>query len=178
MLSNVELILIKFIKTKPSYAYEIECLIEDRQLRQWVKIGGTTIYQVLDRLCKKGILEYTFEKEGNMPQRKRYIITSKGDELLRDSTREILRNIEPYYFDLTIGLSCRKFLEKEEFDELIEARLNKLELFLKSFNERFEKSKELYPTKRLIIREYLLAHYKLEEDLFKKLLNGEENINE
>ncbi len=178
MLSNVELILIKFIKTKPYYAYEIESLIEDRQLRQWVKIGGTTIYQVLDRLCKNGLLEFNFEKEGNMPQRKRYNITSKGEEMFIDSTRKILQNIEPYYFDLSIGLSCRKFLEKEEFDELIKVRLNKLELFLKSFNERFEKSKELYPTKRLIIREYLLSHYKLEENLLKNLLSGEENINE
>jgi len=178
MLSNVELILIKFIKTKPYYAYEIERLIEDKQLRQWVKIGGTTIYQVLDRLCKKGLLEYTSEKEGNMPQRKRYSITSKGDELFLNSTKEILQDIEPYYFDLSIGLSCRKFLKKEEFDELIEIRLNKLELFLKSFNERFEKSKELYPTKRLIIRKYLLAHYKLEEDLLKNLLSGVGDINE
>jgi len=178
MLSNVELILMKFIKTKPYYAYELERLIEDRQLRQWVKIGGTTIYQVLDRLCKNGLLEYTFEKEGNMPQRKRYLITSKGDEIFINSTREILQSIEPYYFNLSIGLSCRKFLDKKEFDELIEVRLNKLETFLKSFNERFEKSKELYPTKRLVIREYLLSHYKLEEDLLKKLLTREENINE
>jgi len=178
MLSNAELILMKFIKTKPYYAYEIESLIDDRQLRQWVKIGGTTIYQVLDRLNKKGLLKYSLEKEGNMPQRKRYYITSKGEKLFLDSTREILQNLEPYYFDFSIGLACRKFLEKEQFDELIEARLNKLELFLKGFNERFEKSKELYPSKRLIIREYLLAHYKLEEDLLKKLLIGEENINE
>lgn len=178
MLSNVELILIKFIKTKPYYAYEIERLIEDRQLRQWVKIGGTTIYQVLDRLCKKGLLDYTTEKSGNMPLRKRYCVTSKGNELFLDSTRDILQDIEPYYFDLSIGLSCRKFLKKEEFDELIEIRLNKLEIFLKSFNERFKKSKEIYPTKRMIIRKYLLAHYKLEEDLLRNLLSGEEGINE
>ncbi|WP_026884084.1 PadR family transcriptional regulator [Clostridium akagii] len=178
MLSNAELILLKFIKTKPYYAYELERLIDDRQLRQWVKISGATIYQVLDRLCQKGLLEYTFEKEGNMPQRKRYHISSKGDEIFFDSTREILQNIEPYYFNLSIGLSCRKFLEKEEFDELIEVRLKKLESFLEDFNKRFEKSKELYPTKRLIIREYLLSHYKLEEELLKKLLSKEEDINE
>jgi len=90
MLSNIELILLKLIKTKPYYAYEIERLIEDKQLRQWIKIGGKTIYQVLDRLYKNGLIDYTYEKEGNMPQRKRYVLTNKGEELFLDSTRNII----------------------------------------------------------------------------------------
>ena len=70
MLTNIELILLKFIREKPSYAYEIERMIDERGIRNWVKIVGTTIYQVLDRLAKKGILQASLEKEGNMPQRK------------------------------------------------------------------------------------------------------------
>lgn len=178
MLSDVELILIKFIKDKPYYAYELERLIEKRQLRQWVKISGTAIYQVLDRLCQKGLLEYTFEKEGNMPQRKRYHITEKGNEEFFKATKETLQNIEKYYFKLSIGLACRKFLQKEEFDKLIEERLSKLEDFLEDFNATFEKSKELYPTKRHLIRKYLLAHYKLEEEFLNKILSGDEKTDE
>ena len=34
------------------------------------------------------------------------------------------------------------------------------------------------PKRRMIIRKYLLAHYKLEEDLLRNLLSGEEGINE
>ena len=170
MLSNVELILMRFIKIKPSYAYELEKLIEEKQLRHWVKIGGTTIYQVLDRLARKGLLDYREEKTGSMPARKRYFITSEGDEMLLGSVKEILQGFEPYYFDLSIGLACRQFLSDEEFSELIQTRLEKLDLFIDGFNEVFDKSRELYPTRRMVLRKYLLAHYRLEQEFLHKIL--------
>lgn len=170
MLSNIELILIKILKTEPSYAYEIERMIEDRELRQWVKIGGTTIYQVLDRLCKKGLLSYKMEKKGKMPQRKRYYVTDKGNFAFDDSAIKVLRNSEFYYFDLTVGLACRHFMEMEAFNKSIQERLESLNDFIEHFNEKFEKARGLYPSKRLLVKEYLLSHYKLEQNFLEKLL--------
>ncbi|MDQ7095610.1 PadR family transcriptional regulator [Desulfosporosinus sp. PR] len=170
MLSNIELMLIKFIKTKPSYAYEIDKMIEDREIRTWVKIGGTTVYQVLDRLCNKGFLEFKIEKEGNMPQRKRYYVTDNGNKAFDRATVKILRNSERYYFDLTVGLSCRHLMNPEVFKQTIQERLANLNEFVSHFNEKFEKTKELYPTKRLMVKEYLLSHYHLEQSFLEKIL--------
>jgi DNA-binding PadR family transcriptional regulator len=39
MLTNIELILLKFIRQKPSYAYEIERMIEERGIKK--AIGST-----------------------------------------------------------------------------------------------------------------------------------------
>lgn len=170
MLSNIEIILLRFVKSSPSYAYEIEKMIEKRNIRNWVKIGGATVYQVLDRLCKKNLLEYKLEKEGNMPERKRYYITPLGNEEFLESAREKLRHYEHYYLDLSVGLACRHFLEDNEFKQIIKERLDELTAFIDNFNERFEQSRELYPTKRYLIREYVYEHYKLEQDFLKKLL--------
>ena len=170
MLTNIELILLKFIKEKPSYAYEIEHMIDERGIRNWVKIGGPTVYQALDRLYKKGNLQVSLEKEGNMPQRKRYSLTAIGEELCQKSARELLGNIESYYFDLTVGLACRFFLSEEEFNLIIQERLDKLNIFIRDFNEAFNKARELYPDKRLLVRRYLLSHYKLEQKFLQELL--------
>ena len=172
MLTNIELILLKFIHEKPSYAYEIERMIDERGIRNWVKIGGTTVYQVLDRLCKKDLLLFSLEKEGNMPQRKRYFLTAPGKELYQDSTRKLLGNIESYYFDLTVGLACRFFLSEEEFNRIIEERLDKLSVFIGDFNDEFDKAREFYPDRRLLVRSYLLSHYKLEQKFLQELLEG------
>ncbi|CAA7601971.1 Transcriptional regulator PadR-like family [Acididesulfobacillus acetoxydans] len=169
-MSNVELILIKFIKAKPSYAYEVEKMIEEREMRQWVKIGGATVYQVLDRLCQKGLLEFKVEREGKMPERKRYHVTPEGERAFALATAELLRKNELYYFDLTTGLTCRHFMEPAVFRQAIEERLTRLNDFIDHFNERFDKARELYPTKRLLVREYLLSHYKLEQAFLAKLL--------
>lgn len=170
MLTNIELILLKFIKAKPSYAYEIERMIEDKGIRNWVKIGGPTVYQVLDRLSKKGILQVSLEKEGNMPQRKRYTLTAAGEELCQKSARNLLANIETYHFNLTVGLACRFFLSEEEFRLVIQERLAQLNLFICDFNDEFNKVKELYPGKKLLVRQYLLSHYKLEQKFLQDLL--------
>lgn len=174
MLTNIELILLKFIKAKPSYAYELERMIEDRDIRQWVKIGSTTVYQVLDRLAKKGLLSFTLEKEGNMPQRRRYHLTSEGETLFKESATALLQEIEPYYFDLTVGLACRHFLTENEFRQIIQERLAKLNKFLSGFNDKFEKTKELYPEKRLLVKRYLLSHYQLEQKFLEDLLRDKE----
>lgn len=170
MLTNIELILLKFIKAKPSYAYEIERMIEDKGIRNWVKIGGPTVYQVLDRLSKKGILQVSLEKEGNMPQRKRYTLTAAGEELCQKSARNLLANIETYHFNLTVGLACRFFLSEEEFRLVIQERLAQLNFFICDFNDEFNKVKELYPGKKLLVRHYLLSHYKLEQKFLQDLL--------
>lgn len=170
MLTNVEIILLRFIKSSPSYAYEIERKIEKRNIRNWVKIGGASVYQVLDRLCKKNLLEYKLEKEGNMPERKRYYITPEGDKEFMESAKEKLSHFEYYYLDLSVGLACRHYLEDGEFKEIIKERLAELTEFIDNFNESFEKSKELYPTKRFLIREYVLDHYKLEKNFLETLL--------
>ncbi|WP_158310207.1 PadR family transcriptional regulator [Desulfosporosinus acidiphilus] len=162
--------LLKFVKAKPSYAYEIEKMIEVREIRTWVKIGGTTIYQALDRLCNKGLLKFEIEKEGNMPQRKRYYITDQGNKAFDKATEKILKNNEYYYFDLTVGLFCRHLMDPEVFKQSIQERLKNLNNFVNHFNEKFEKTKELYPTKRLMVKEYLLSHYQLEQQFLEKIL--------
>lgn len=174
MLSNAEVILLSLIKSKPSYAYEVEKKIEEKGVRRWVKIGGPTVYQVLDRLCRKGLLDFDIEKEGRMPSRKRYRITGDGNKLLVQAAVTLLENNEFYYFDLSLALACRQFLNPDDFRGAVGRRLDKLNSFLEGFTEKFEKSKELYPEKRHLVKNYLLSHYKLEQAFLETLL-GETN---
>ena len=71
---------------------------------------------------------------------------------------------------ITVGLVCRFFLEEEEFQLIIQKRLDKLNVFIRDFNEEFDKARELYPDKRLLVRRYQLSHYKLEQEFLQELL--------
>lgn len=105
-----------------------------------------------------------------MPSRKRYRITVDGDLLFKQASKKLLENNEFYYFDLTLALACRHFLDQEEFHRAVRSRLDKLYSFLDNFKDKFENSKELYPEKRHLIREYLLSHYELERAFLESLL--------
>ncbi|NLL21583.1 MAG: PadR family transcriptional regulator, partial [Firmicutes bacterium] len=50
MLSNIEVLLLSIVNEKPSYAYEIDKIIDLRNMRVWARIGVASIYQVLKRL--------------------------------------------------------------------------------------------------------------------------------
>ena len=39
ILSNIEVILLGIVNEKPSYAYEIDKIIDSRDMRKWVRLG-------------------------------------------------------------------------------------------------------------------------------------------
>jgi DNA-binding PadR family transcriptional regulator len=79
-LSNIEVILLSIVNEKPSYAYEIDKTIDLREMRRWVRVGVASIYQVLKKLEGKNLVYSQKEKEGSMPERKRYYVTGAGEE--------------------------------------------------------------------------------------------------
>jgi DNA-binding PadR family transcriptional regulator len=64
VLSNIEAVLLSVVNEKPSYAYEIDKIINIRNVRMWVKIGVASIYQVLKKLEKKKVSVFKKRKRG------------------------------------------------------------------------------------------------------------------
>ena len=123
MLSNIELILLSLVHEKPSYAYEIDKQIEAREMRRWVKIGVASVYQVLERLQKKGMVVAKREREGKMPERRRYYITEQGRQELARGAAHLLSGLEWYFLDLNVGLVCSDVLSPEEIAQCLAKRL-------------------------------------------------------
>ena len=123
LLSNIEVILLSIVNEKPSYAYEIDKTIDSRDTRRWVKIGVASIYQVLKRLEEKELVYSQKEKEGRMPERKRYYITDPGKMALIKASKRLLSSFEWYYLDLSVGLETSDLLSPEEIANCLMQRL-------------------------------------------------------
>lgn len=127
MLSNIEVILLSIVNEKPSYAYEIDKIIDLREMRRWVRIGVASIYQVLKRLENKNLVYSKIEKEGKMPDRKRYYVTDYGRECLVEAAKTLLSSFEWYYLDLNVGLETSDILSTEELFSCVKKRLLKVQ---------------------------------------------------
>jgi len=123
ILSNIEVILLSIVNEKPSYAYEIDKIIDSRDMRKWVRIGVASIYQVLKRLEERELVYSKREKEGRMPDRKRYYITEAGKIALKEASKKLLSSFEWIYFDLTVGLETSDLLSPEEIAGCLKQRL-------------------------------------------------------
>ncbi|MBP2627857.1 MAG: putative transcriptional regulator [Firmicutes bacterium] len=142
VLSNIEVLLLSIINEKPSYAYEIDKIIDNRDMRKWNRIGVASIYQVLKRLEDKEFVVSQIEKEGKMPDRKRYYITDSGKQAQIQAAKYLLSNFEWFYLDLNVGLESSDCLTEDEIANCLMQRLAKVKANLNRVQEISSYSRE------------------------------------
>ncbi len=168
-LSNIEVILLSIVNEKPSYAYEIDKTIDLRQMRRWVKIGVASIYQVLKRLEEKKMVNSQKEKEGRMPERKRYYVTGEGRAALIETSKRLLSGFEWHYLDLNVGLETSDLLSPAELADCIIKRLSRVKSNKKRLIEIYATGNDIKFKKKAVIKN-LIGFRRAEEKYLEGLL--------
>ena len=94
-MATIDLIVLGIVKKEPLSAYDIQKLVEYRNISRWVKISTPSIYKKVIQLEKKGYIRSTMVKEGNMAEKAVYSLTEAGEQefktlMLGISTQPIL----------------------------------------------------------------------------------------
>lgn len=63
-MATIDLIVLGIVKKEPLSAYDIQKLVEYRNISRWVKISTPSIYKKVIQLEKKGFIKSTMIKEG------------------------------------------------------------------------------------------------------------------
>ena len=71
---------ILLLKRESLSAYDIQKLVEYRNISKWVKISTPSIYKKVIQLEKKGYIKSNPVKEGNMPAKAVYSLTAAGEK--------------------------------------------------------------------------------------------------
>jgi len=88
-MTNAELAILSLISETPRHGYEIEQTIEKRGMREWTEIGFSSIYYLLNKLEKAGLVEsQLIPTQGRGSRRRVYQITAEGREALSKATLE------------------------------------------------------------------------------------------
>jgi DNA-binding PadR family transcriptional regulator len=105
-MTNAELAILGLIVEKPRHGYEIEKVIEEREMRNWTEVGFSSIYYILKKLEAEGLVDGQLEKpSGKGPARKVYHITSQGLDAYHMGTIQALSTPIPPYSAFLLGLS-------------------------------------------------------------------------
>jgi len=140
MISNLEASILGLICEGFRYGYELDKIIEERNMRHWTEIAFSSIYYVLKRLEKKGLITSGNEQVSGR-SRKVYSVSPQGKAAMREKVQYLISNTHPVPdpFDLGIGN-----LDKLTHDEIIEG----LKSYITSLGDR-----EQYYRKRLTVME-------------------------
>lgn len=77
-MTNLELNILGIVSEGATHAYNIEKIIAERGIRERTNVGFSTIYAVLNKMQKIGLLMSNLEPQKGLPSRRIYSITPKG----------------------------------------------------------------------------------------------------
>lgn len=141
--TNVELMLLELVaEKKAASGYELDRLVKERGYRSWADIGTTSIYLGLEKLEKKGLMESDMDmgKSGRGPIPRKFKLTRRGKEVLKDSVVAALRDSRERDRRFDLALAGLPVIKRSEARMALEKRkeilLQAARSILARFNEQ------------------------------------------
>ncbi len=114
-MTNAELAILSLIAEQPRHGYDIEQVIEARGMRDWTEIGFSSIYYLLNKLEKAGLIESQLQQpEGRGPARKVYCITPAGRQAQYQGTFDALSGPQHASVPFLLGLSNLPIMPRKQ----------------------------------------------------------------
>lgn len=171
--------LLGIIYEKPLNAYEITKLLAYMNIKWWFNIADSTVYTTLKNLEKRGLIEGTIERIGNMPDRTIYSLTGKGKDELKETIKESILQFSYDTNIFTISAFVMDILETEEKKELLQKRLGILQSYLAGISKQDNETwKQEVPALHVANLERMIDIIQAEISGTKRLLSaiGEEKV--
>ena len=143
--SRNEVVVLALLAEQPSYGYEIEAQIEQRGLNRWAEVSFSSIYYLLGKLEKAGLIDFEYQKHGRYPTRKVYHLTGEGRRMLRANLYELIGNYHPSPPPSIVGISFIHVLPKELALEALEVLEASIADHLEKFRDIIGRVKKRYP---------------------------------
>ena len=98
-MATIDLIVLGILKQEPLSAYDIQKLVEYRNISRWVKISTPSIYKKVLQLEEKGLIKSTLVREGKMPEKAVYSLTEAGESQWESLMLEISEKPIHFFLD-------------------------------------------------------------------------------
>ena len=129
MTSNAELAILSLIAEEPRHGYQIEQLINERNMRSWTEIGFSSIYRLLKKFEKDGlIVGEPGAPEGRGPARVIYRMTESGWEIWKEASLSALGSPSITDSAFLLGLDNLYLLEPQAALQALRMNLERLNL--------------------------------------------------
>lgn len=79
-MATIDLVVLGILKQESLSAYDIQKLVEYRNISKWVKISTPSIYKKVLQLEEKGYIKSHHVKEGKMAEKAVYSLTADGEK--------------------------------------------------------------------------------------------------
>lgn len=165
-MATIDLIVLGMLKRESLSAYDIQKLVEYRNISKWVKISTPSIYKKVIQLEEKGLISSRTEKEGKMPEKAVYSLTDAGQREFDRLMLEISCKPINIFLDFNAVIVNLESMPKEQQKECldnIEQTINVLSRYLQENLALKESAPDVPATGMAVLRQQILLVQAIEE---------------
>lgn len=138
-MTDAELAILGLVVEQSRHGYEIEQVIEARDMREWTEVGFSSIYYLLKKLENSGWVRSRIVPDNQRgPSRKVYEATPDGYAAWREAILDVLTNPRPHYDPFQLGLSSLPAVSSQEALDALHIRRERLSQTLEHLAARRE----------------------------------------
>lgn len=160
-MATIDLIVLGILKKESLSAYDIQKLVEYRNISKWVKISTPSIYKKVIQLEEKGYIKSNPVKEGKMPEKAVYSLTEAGEKEFRHLMKEIAAQPIHLFLDFNsviVNLSSLSPEDQKSCLENIEENVKVLKSYMEENIREKENAPDVPETGMAVLRQqYMLA---------------------
>ncbi|ASO22068.1 DNA-binding PadR family transcriptional regulator [Actinoalloteichus hoggarensis] len=125
-LTASELTVLGLIIERPQHGYDLERVIEQRGIRQWTDIGFSSIYYLLAKLERRGLLHVP-EAPAAAKSRRVFHATAEGRAAAARTALALVTDLRPVAHPFLVGAANLPLLTEHEYAEALRTRLAQVE---------------------------------------------------
>ncbi len=160
-MATIDLIVLGMLKRGPMSAYDMQKLVEYRNISKWVKISTPSIYKKAIQLEEKGLIRGEIIKEGKMPEKAIYSLTEAGKAEFERLMFEISSKPISIFLDFNaviVNLDSLPAEKQKACIEEIQENINTLKSYLEENIKEKEHDPNIPATGMAVLRQqYVLA---------------------
>lgn len=125
-LTITELTIIGLLLERPRHGYELEHTIEQRGIRNWADIGFSSIYYVLAKLERRGLID-SDDQPVHSRAKRTFSPTARGREAAIAETTALIEHTRPASHPFLAGLANLGLLSERDYADALRTRLAEIE---------------------------------------------------
>lgn len=138
-MTDAELTILSLVSEGARYGYEIQQLIDERGLREWLSVGFASIYYILNRLERQKLIISEMRTGGAIPAQRVYQITDAGRGVLQTAIVDLLRQPRSLGTGFELGLANLQVLKSHQVYKVMSHHRNDLKQRLALIEKAWER---------------------------------------
>lgn len=90
-MTDAELTILSLLAQGPRFGHEIQQIIDERGLREWLAIGYSSVYYILNKFERQNMVTSELRQESAGAARKLFTLTEAGRGILQTAVADLLR---------------------------------------------------------------------------------------